>query len=99
MDQQLLALQCAVTMDAADTFPTSLLIPLIADRDLVSVWFRNAWTGYAELASYALLFWWPTTISSVLNSGGAPAGKISSGRWRWELMCKSDFTTVILSEA
>src|SRR5215831_10632085 len=85
-------------MDAVDTFIISLLIPPIAVTDLVSVWSRNAWTDYAELASYALLFWWPTTTWVVLNSGNVPAGKISPGRSQWELMSRSDFTTVILSE-
>src|SRR5947207_8407436 len=86
MDRQLSAWQCAVTTDAADTFITWRLISAIADTDLVSVWYRNAWTDYAGLASHALLFWWPTTIWAVLNSGSAPAGRISPARCRWELM-------------
>src|SRR6516162_11578162 len=67
--------------------------------DLVSVWYRNVWTDYAGLASCALLSWWPTIIWEVLNSGSAPVGRISPGQWRWELMSRSDFIIVILSEA
>src|SRR5436309_6488255 len=99
MDRQSLAWLCAVTTDAADTFITWPLIRPIADTDWVSVWCRSAWTDYGGLASCALLSLWPTTIVGALNSGSAPAGKISPGRCRWELMSRSNFTTVILSEA
>jgi hypothetical protein len=73
--------------------------PAIADTDLVSVWCRNAWTDYDGLASCALLSWWPTTISAVLNSGSALAGRIFPARCRWELMFRSTIVSVILSEA
>src|SRR5215469_9038389 len=86
-------------MDDADTFIIWRLIWFIADTELVSVWCRNVWTDYAELAWSAPLFWWPTTIRSVLNSGSAPAGRISPGRWRWESMSRCHFIIVILSEA
>src|SRR5437016_2674575 len=99
MDRQLLASLCAVTTDAADTFITWPLIRPIADTDWVSVWCRSAWTDYAGLASCALLSLWPTTILGALNSGSVPAGKISPGRCRWELMYRGHIISVILSEA
>src|SRR5882724_3407448 len=86
MDRQLSASLCAVTTDAADTFIMLRLIRPIADTDWVSVWCRNAWTDYAGLASCARLSLWPTTILGALNSGSAPAGRISQARCRWELM-------------
>src|SRR5258705_9886608 len=99
MDQQLSASLCAVTTDAADTFITWPLIRPIADTDWVSVWCRSAWTDYAGLASCALLSLWPTTILGALNSGSAPAGRISPGRYRWELMSRGHIISVILSKA
>src|ERR1051325_7015098 len=97
MDRQLLVWLCAATTDGADTFITWRSSRLIAHVDWVNVWFRSAWTDYARWASYARLSWWPTTIAPALSSGSAPVGRISPKRWRWELMSRSDFTTVILS--
>src|SRR5437773_1784494 len=81
-------------MGAADTFITWRLIRPIADTGWVSVWCRNAWTDYDGLASCALLSWWPTTISAVLNSGSAPAGRIFPGRCQWELMFRGHIGSV-----
>src|SRR5262245_35843768 len=88
MDRQLSAWRCAVTMDAADIFITWQLIRRTADTDSVSAWFKSAWTDCARQASCALLSWWPITISAVLNSGSAPAGRIFPARFRWESMSR-----------